>query len=29
MPTIGIDFRNKIIRTNGKNVKLTLWDTAG
>ncbi|KRX03903.1 P-loop containing nucleoside triphosphate hydrolase [Pseudocohnilembus persalinus] len=29
MPTIGIDFRNKIIRTQGKNVKLTLWDTAG
>lgn len=27
--TIGVDFRSKIINTNGKNLKLQIWDTAG
>ncbi|CAD8112283.1 unnamed protein product [Paramecium sonneborni] len=29
LPTIGIDFRTKIIEQMGKNVKLQFWDTAG
>ena len=29
MPTIGIDFKIKIVETESKRVKLQLWDTAG
>ncbi|CAD8194239.1 unnamed protein product [Paramecium octaurelia] len=29
LPTIGIDFKTKIIEQSGKNVKLQFWDTAG
>lgn len=28
-PTIGVDFKSKIIDVNGNTVKLTIWDTAG
>ncbi len=27
--TVGVDFRNKNIEVDGKNLKLQLWDTAG
>lgn len=29
LPTIGVEYNTKIIRTNECNVKLALWDTAG
>ena len=29
MPTIGIDFKIKMLQVNDKRVKLQLWDTAG
>lgn len=29
LPTIGVDFKIKMIDTKGKRVKLQLWDTAG
>lgn len=29
MPTIGIDFKIKIVSVGGKRVKLQVWDTAG
>ena len=29
MPTIGIDFKIKIMLINDKKVKMQLWDTAG
>ena len=29
MPTIGVDFRFKVIEHEGKNIKLQIWDTAG
>lgn len=29
LPTIGVDFKIKIIDVKGKKVKLQLWDTAG
>ena len=29
LPTIGVDFKIKIIEVKGKKVKLQLWDTAG
>ncbi|EGD76056.1 GTP-binding protein yptV3 [Salpingoeca rosetta] len=28
-PTIGVDFKNKMLTLNGQQVKLTVWDTAG
>ncbi|CAH6420994.1 Ras family GTPase [uncultured virus] len=28
-PTIGVEYRTKIIKLKGKRVKLTIWDTAG
>jgi Ras-related protein Rab-18 len=28
-PTIGVDFKAKVIQLNNKKVKLTIWDTAG
>ena len=28
-PTIGIDFKTRTIKVDGKNVKLQIWDTAG
>jgi len=28
-PTIGVDFKSRIIECEGKNIKLHLWDTAG
>jgi Ras-related protein Rab-18 len=27
--TIGVDFKTKVLRSNGKTIKLSLWDTAG
>jgi len=27
--TIGVDYRDKVVDVNGKNVKLQIWDTAG
>lgn len=29
LPTIGVDFKIKMIEAKGKKVKLQLWDTAG
>uniref|UniRef100_A0A8C5R2A8 small monomeric GTPase n=1 Tax=Leptobrachium leishanense TaxID=445787 RepID=A0A8C5R2A8_9ANUR len=29
LATVGIDFRNKVVRVDGVNVKLQIWDTAG
>jgi small GTP-binding protein len=29
IPTIGVDFKIKIINIDGKAVKMQLWDTAG
>ena len=29
IPTIGVDFKVKILTVNGKRVKLLIWDTAG
>ena len=29
LATIGIDFRTKVIRVSGKDIKLKIWDTAG
>ena len=29
LATIGIDFRTKVIRVGGKDIKLKIWDTAG
>ena len=29
LPTVGIDFRTKVVGYNGQNIKLHLWDTAG
>lgn len=29
LPTVGIDFKTKVIGYNGQNIKLNLWDTAG
>jgi Ras-related protein Rab-18 len=28
-PTIGVDFKSKVVDAGGKRVKLTIWDTAG
>eukprot|EP00053_Salpingoeca_punica_P003855 m.45580 g.45580 ORF g.45580 m.45580 type:complete len:206 (+) comp12459_c0_seq1:96-713(+) len=28
-PTIGVDFKAKVVNVNGNKVKLTIWDTAG
>lgn len=28
-PTIGVDFKLKLLTLNGKRIKLTIWDTAG
>lgn len=28
-PTIGVDFRMKVMDVNSSRVKLTIWDTAG
>lgn len=28
-PTIGVDFKSKVVTVDGKKVKLTIWDTAG
>jgi small GTP-binding protein len=28
-PTIGIEFYSKLVKMNGKNLKLQIWDTAG
>ena len=28
-PTIGVDFKTKVIGVDGKKIKLQLWDTAG
>eukprot|EP00897_Mesotaenium_endlicherianum_P007372 jgi/Mesen1/6663/ME000340S05823 len=28
-PTIGVDFKLKLMQINGKKLKLTIWDTAG
>lgn len=28
-PTIGVDFKSKLMTVNGNTVKLTIWDTAG
>ncbi|KAL5569463.1 hypothetical protein UlMin_026038 [Ulmus minor] len=28
-PTIGVDFKIKLLSVGGKNLKLTIWDTAG
>jgi Ras-related protein Rab-18 len=27
--TIGVDLKLKLMQVNGKNLKLTIWDTAG
>ena len=29
LPTVGIDFKTKMIGHNGRNIKVNLWDTAG
>ena len=29
LPTVGIDFKTKMVGHNGKNIKVNLWDTAG
>ena len=29
MPTIGVDFRIKILKVNEKPVKLQIWDSSG
>jgi len=29
MPTIGIDFKIRTIKVDGKTIKLSIWDTAG
>lgn len=29
LPTVGIDFKTKLVGHNGKNIKVNLWDTAG
>ena len=29
IPTIGVDFKTKIVQSDGKKIKLQLWDTAG
>lgn len=29
VPTIGVDFKSKLVTLNGKTVKLSIWDTAG
>ena len=29
MPTIGVDFKMKSIKLDGKSTKLQIWDTAG
>lgn len=29
VPTIGVDFKAKVVHQGGKTVKLTIWDTAG
>lgn len=29
IPTIGVDFKTKVIEAEGKKLKLQLWDTAG
>jgi len=29
LPTIGIDFKEKIVTINKKKIKLQIWDTAG
>ena len=29
LPTVGIDFKTKVVGYNGINVKVNLWDTAG
>lgn len=29
VPTIGVDFKAKVVDVGGKKVKLTIWDTAG
>jgi small GTP-binding protein len=29
IPTIGVDFKTKVINVEGKKIKLQLWDTAG
>jgi Ras-related protein Rab-1A len=28
-PTIGVDFKIKAVESNGKNIKINIWDTAG
>lgn len=28
-PTIGVDFKVKIVQSNGKHIKINIWDTAG
>lgn len=28
-PTIGVDFKIKTVESNGKNIKINIWDTAG
>lgn len=27
--TIGVDFKTKVIKVDGVNIKLAIWDTAG
>ncbi len=29
VPTIGVDFKAKVIELGGKRIRLTVWDTAG
>ena len=29
IPTIGVDFKTKVVPVDGKKIKLQLWDTAG
>lgn len=28
-PTIGVDFKVKVVQSNGKHIKINIWDTAG